>query len=221
MAVLGGGYIAAEMSHVFGSLGTAVTIVERGQHLLSRHDADIRARFTEHYRERFDLRLNSAVQRVSAAGTGVSLDLATPSGTQRVDSEVLLVATGRKPNSDLLDVAAAGIEVDAHGHVCTDDTMQTSVPGIWALGDLANHSQLTGSTRRSAMSRPASRIADVHVQVVARFDVEAAYCEGAAAAEPPAQVTALRAGLPAPKGPFPGRLVPPWLSGGPSSRCDG
>ena len=52
MAVLGGGYIAAEMSHVFGSLGTAVTIVERGQHLLSRHDADIRARFTGHYRER-------------------------------------------------------------------------------------------------------------------------------------------------------------------------
>jgi mycothione reductase len=142
MAVLGGGYIAAEMSHVFGSLGTVVTIVERGQHLLSRHDVDIRARFTEHYRERFDLRRNSAVQRVSAAGTGVSLDLATPSGARRVDSEVLLVAAGRRPNSDLLDVAAAGIEVDAHGHVCTDDTMQTSVPGIWALGDLANHSRL-------------------------------------------------------------------------------
>jgi mycothione reductase len=142
MAVLGGGYIAAEMSHVFGSLGTAVTIVERGQHLLSRHDADIRARFTEHYAKRFDLRLNSAVQRVSATATGVSLDLATLSGPGRVDSEVLLVATGRRPNSDLLDVAAAGIEVDAHGHVCTDDTMQTSVPGIWALGDLANHFQL-------------------------------------------------------------------------------
>jgi len=142
MAVLGGGYIAAEMSHVFGSLGTAVTIVGRGQHLLSRHDVDIRARFTEHYRERFDLRLNSAVQRVSAAGTGVSLDLATPSGARRVDSEILLVATGRRPNSDLLDVTAAGIKVDAHGHVCTDNTMQTSAPGIWALGDLANHSQL-------------------------------------------------------------------------------
>ena len=142
MAVLGGGYIAAEMSHVFGSLGTAVTIVERGQHLLSRHDIDVRARFTEHYRERFDLRLNSAVQRVSAAGAGVRLDLATPSGAQRVESEVLLVATGRRPNSDLLDVAAAGIEVDAHGHVRTDDTCQTRVPGIWALGDLANHFQL-------------------------------------------------------------------------------
>jgi mycothione reductase len=142
MAVLGGGYIAAEMSHVFGSLGTAVTIIERGQHLLARHDTDIRERFTEHYRERFELCLNSAVQRVSAAGTGISLDLTTPSGVRRIDAEVLLIAVGRVPNSDLLDVAAAGIEVDAHGHVHTDDTMQTNVPGIWALGDLANHFQL-------------------------------------------------------------------------------
>jgi mycothione reductase len=142
MAVLGGGYIAAEMSHVFGSLGTAVTIVERGEHLLSRTDIDIRTRFTELYRERFDLRLSSEVDRVSAAGNAVRLDLATPSGTQRLEAEVVLVATGRRPNSDLLDVAAAGIEVDSHGHVRTDDTCQTSVAGIWALGDLANHFQL-------------------------------------------------------------------------------
>jgi mycothione reductase len=142
MAVLGGGYIAGEMSHVFGSLGTAVTIVERGQYLLSRHDVDIRERFTEDYRERFDLQLDSAVERVSAAGAGVSLDLTTPSGARQIDAEVLLVATGRRPNSDRLDVAAAGIEVDAHGHVRTDDTLQTNIPGIWALGDLANHFQL-------------------------------------------------------------------------------
>jgi mycothione reductase len=142
MAVLGGGFIAAEMSHIFGSLGTAVTIIERGSNLLSRHDTDIRARFTEHYRGRFDLRLNSAVDRVSATRSGIRLELATPSGPQRVEAEILLVATGRRPNSDGLDAAAAGIDVDAHGHVRTDDTCQTSVPGIWALGDLANHFQL-------------------------------------------------------------------------------
>jgi mycothione reductase len=142
MAVIGGGSIAAEMSHIFGSLGTAVTIIERGNNLLSRHDIDIQARFTEHYRERFDLRLSSAVDQVSPTRTGARLDLATPSGPQRVEAEALLVATGRRPNSDGLDVAAAGIDVDTHGHVRTDDTLQTSVPGIWALGDLANHFQL-------------------------------------------------------------------------------
>jgi mycothione reductase len=142
MVVLGGGYIAAEMSHIFGSLGTKVTIVARGQHLLARHDRDVRGRFTQTYAERFDLRLGATAQRVSATRKGVRLDLATPSGPERAEGQVLLVATGRTPNSDRLDVSAAGIEVDAHGHVRTDDTYATNVPGIWALGDLANHFQL-------------------------------------------------------------------------------
>ncbi len=142
MAVLGGGYIAAEMSHVFGSLGTRVTIVARGPHLLARHDLDVRERFTQAYAERFDLRLGATVERVWRGGAGVRLDLSTPAGPQRAEAEMLLVATGRTPNSDRLDVAAAGIEVDAHGHVRTDDTYATNVPGIWALGDLANHFQL-------------------------------------------------------------------------------
>src|SRR6516225_1609628 len=142
MVVLGGGYIAAEMSHVFGSLGTKVIIVARGGQLLPQHDTDIRARFTELYQERFDLRLCAAARRVTKTRKGVSLDLVTQSGAQTAEGEVLLVAAGRVPNSDRLDVAAAGIEVDAHGHVRTDDTYATSVPGIWALGDLANHFQL-------------------------------------------------------------------------------
>src|SRR6266487_3935807 len=132
----------AEMSHVFGSLGSAVTIIDRGEHLLSRHDADIRARFTDLYSERFDLRLNAAVQRVSRAGSRVRADLMTPSGAEVVEADVLLVASGRQPNSDRLGVAEAGIEVDVHGHVRADGTYATNVPGIWAFGDLANHFQL-------------------------------------------------------------------------------
>ena len=142
MVVLGGGYIAAEMSHIFGSLGTRVTIVARREQLLARHDADIRARFTELYRKRFDLRLGATAKRVSATRKGVHLDLVGTSGAQAAECEVLLVAVGRVPNSDRLDVGAAGIETDEHGHVVTDDTYQTNVPGIWALGDLANHFQL-------------------------------------------------------------------------------
>ncbi|MGI9007533.1 MAG: mycothione reductase [Streptosporangiaceae bacterium] len=142
MVVLGGGYIAAEMSHIFGSLGTKMTIVARGEQLLSQHDADIRARFTELYQERFDVRLGATVQRATATRKGVQLTFASSAGAQTAEGEVLLVAAGRTPNSDLLDVAAAGIEVDAHGHIRTDDTYATSVRGIWALGDVANHFQL-------------------------------------------------------------------------------
>ena len=142
MVVLGGGYIAAEMSHIFGALGTQVTIVTRGEHLLSHHDRDIRARFTELYQKRFDVRLGAEVEKIVATRKGVRLSLTSAAGSQAAEAEVLLVATGRMPNSDRLDVAAAGIGVDTHGHVRTDDTYATSVPGIWALGDLANHFQL-------------------------------------------------------------------------------
>jgi mycothione reductase len=142
MVVLGGGYIAAEMSHIFGSLGSQVTIIARGRQLLARHDLDIRARFTETYAGRFDVRLGATPRRVSATRKGIRVDLGTPSGPEQAEGQVLLVATGRTPNSDSLNVAAAGIEVDVHGHVRTDDTYATNVPGIWALGDLANHFQL-------------------------------------------------------------------------------
>jgi mycothione reductase len=142
MVVLGGGYIAAEMSHIFGSLGTKVTIVARGAQMLSQHDTDVRTQFTAAYADRFDLRLNSAVERLSPTRRGIRVEILTPSGAETVEAELLLVATGRMPNSDRLDVEAAGIEVDAHGHVRTDGTYQTNVPGIWALGDVANHFQL-------------------------------------------------------------------------------
>ena len=142
MAVVGGGFIAAEMSHVFGSLGTEVSILERGSHLLARHDFDIRDRFTEVYAARFDLRLDTTVVQAAATPDGIRLDLAGPSGSGSMEVETLLVATGRTPNSDLLDVAATGVEMDEHGHVRTDDTYRTNVPGIWAIGDLANHYQL-------------------------------------------------------------------------------
>lgn len=142
MVVLGGGSIASEMSHIFGSLGTKIIILARGEHLLPRQDTDIRARFTELYQERFDVRLGATAQQAATTRKGVQLTLASPAGTLTVEGEVLLVAAGRTPNSDLLDVAAAGIEVDEHGHVRTDDTYATSVPGIWALGDVANHFQL-------------------------------------------------------------------------------
>jgi len=99
-------------------------------------------RFTEAYAGRFDLRLGAVAEKVAATRKGIRADLVTPSGMQHAEAEVLIAATGRVPNSDRLDVTPAGIDVDAHGHVRTDGTYQTSVPGIWAFGDLANHFQL-------------------------------------------------------------------------------
>jgi mycothione reductase len=143
MLVIGGGFIAAEMSHVFGSLGTRITIVNRSSTLLGGLDHDLRDRFTRGYRERFDVELDAHVERIDAVGGRARAVLRRVDGSLRtVDAEVVLVATGRVPNSDVLDVAAAGIEVDDHGHVVTDAHSRTNVDGVWALGDLANHFQL-------------------------------------------------------------------------------
>jgi mycothione reductase len=142
MVVIGGGYVAAEMSHIFGAFGTEITIVERESTLLSTLDDDLAQRFTECYSERFDLRLATKVERVERTPRGVAVHLAGAAGLDVVEAETLLVAAGRIPNSDVLDVAAGGIAVDEHGHVITDDTYTTNVPGVWAIGDLANHFEL-------------------------------------------------------------------------------
>ncbi len=142
MIVLGGGFIAAEMGHVFEAFGSEVTIVQRGPRLLMAEDDDVSARFTEIAANRFNLCLNTTANAVARTPTGVALTVARPNGEAVLEAEALLVATGRRPNTDLLDVAAGGLKLDAHGHLVTDDTYQTSVPGVWAFGDAANHFQL-------------------------------------------------------------------------------
>jgi pyruvate/2-oxoglutarate dehydrogenase complex dihydrolipoamide dehydrogenase (E3) component len=72
----------------------------------------------------------------------VALTVDGPDGELVLDADLLLVATGRRPNTDQLDAAAGGLALDDHGHLITDDTYRTSVPGVWALGDAANHFQL-------------------------------------------------------------------------------
>jgi mycothione reductase len=147
MLVLGGGVIAAEMGHVFASLGTRITWVHRGSELLEQQDPEVRQRFGRIAATRYDLRLSTRVERLEpldgSASSGLRAHLVGEDGSHDVvEVERLLVATGRIPNSDLLDVAAGGLEVDEHGHVVTDETYATNVPGVWAFGDSVNHYQL-------------------------------------------------------------------------------
>jgi mycothione reductase len=142
MTVLGGGFIAAEMSHVFDAFGSAVTIVQRGPRLLMAEDEDVSRLFTELAAERFNVYLNANVHSVARTPTGVAVTFDFPAGQSVVESEVLLIATGRRPNTDRLDAAAGGLTLDAHGHLQTDGSYRTGVPGVWAIGDAANHFQL-------------------------------------------------------------------------------
>ncbi len=146
MAVIGGGFIAAEMAHVFASLGCDVTMFNRSGSLLRAHDPDLAARFTELFSQRVDVRLEQLPTAVRQAGAGVELDVAGQ--TERFDA--LLVATGRTPNSDLVDAVTGGLEVDDAGRIAVDSSMATSMPGVWAIGDVANSYQLKHLANREA-----------------------------------------------------------------------
>ena len=138
LGIIGGGFIAVEMGHVFSGLGSHVTIFNRSNTLLREFDHDISATFTTEFAKRVDLLLGHIPTMVERVADGIKITWA--GGETMVDE--ILVATGREPNSDLLGVDAAGLECHHHGTVAVDDTMATNVPGIWAVGDIANNYQL-------------------------------------------------------------------------------
>jgi mycothione reductase len=139
LVIVGSGFIAAEFAHVFASFGVEVTMIARSGALLRAEDEDISRRFTELASRRFDVRLDRKVLRARRVGADVVLEL---DGGETVTGDQLLIATGRRPNSDLLDVAATGVSTMDSGHVVVDDRQQTSVEGIYALGDLSSPYEL-------------------------------------------------------------------------------
>ena len=150
LAVVGGGYIAAEMAHFFGALGTEVTMVYRGPRLLRTQDEQIGTRFTEVFDRKLNLLLNAQIARAYPAGDSIGLDVSVDGQTRQIETDVLLLATGRTPNTDRLDVSAAGVEVDDRGFVKTNDHLETNVPGIWALGDIVGRYLLKHSANLEA-----------------------------------------------------------------------
>ncbi|WP_420444094.1 mycothione reductase [Candidatus Poriferisodalis sp.] len=142
MIVLGGGYIAAELGYVFSALGTEVTMINRSERLLRAEDDDVSEAYTRAAQRHFDLRLGATVTGVSPEPSGgVSVELSIGGEHQQVSADVLLVATGRVPNGDLLNLEAAGVAQDG-GRVLVDEHFRASAPGVWSFGDLASEIQL-------------------------------------------------------------------------------
>jgi mycothione reductase len=137
LAVIGGGFIANELAHVFGSFGSKITMIHRGPTLLKEQDDEISSRFTTLVSQRpnFDVRLGTTVRSARHDGLFFRLDLSD--GTM-VTADTLLVATGRIPNTDTLHPEIAGLAVDRHGRLVVDEAQATSSPRVWALGDVSS-----------------------------------------------------------------------------------
>jgi pyruvate/2-oxoglutarate dehydrogenase complex dihydrolipoamide dehydrogenase (E3) component len=137
LLVLGGGYVGLEFGQMFRRFGSAVTILQHGKQLLDREDADVAAEVCKLLQEDgIEILLETEAVGVHATASGVGLDLRGPTGERTVTGTHVLLAAGRVPNSDRLNLAAAGVRVDARGFIPVDDRLQTSVAGIYALGDI-------------------------------------------------------------------------------------
>jgi pyruvate/2-oxoglutarate dehydrogenase complex dihydrolipoamide dehydrogenase (E3) component len=137
LIVLGGGYIGLEFGQMFRRFGSGVTVVHNGGQILVREDADVAAELQKALEaEGLRFLLNARTTRVEQKGGQVALTVQTGSGSETVTGSKLLVATGRRPNSDELGLEKAGVKTDAHGYIRVNDRLETDVPGIWALGDV-------------------------------------------------------------------------------------
>jgi mycothione reductase len=141
MVIVGGGYVAAEFAHVFSALGVDIRLVNRAPALLESFDPDISDRFTELARQRWDVRLSAAITGVRRDGDGDGLAVLLEDGTT-VAGDLLLVAAGRRPDTDDLDLDRAGVKLRDDGRIQVDSYGQTTAEGIWSLGDASSPFEL-------------------------------------------------------------------------------
>lgn len=137
LLILGGGYIGLEFGQMFRRFGSRVTIVQSAKQLLVREDTDVAEEVAKILREDgIEVLLSTQSERVSSVNERIRLDVSADSQTRTIEGSHLLVAIGRTPNSDTLNLATAGIEADAKGFIKTNNRLETNVAGVYALGDI-------------------------------------------------------------------------------------
>jgi pyruvate/2-oxoglutarate dehydrogenase complex dihydrolipoamide dehydrogenase (E3) component len=137
LLVLGGGYVGLEFAQMYRRFGSEVTVVQRGPQLLSREDADVAEAVAEILREDgVEVLLQTSAQSAGYEGGKIQLQVHTPNGERTLSGSHLLVATGRTPNTDRLNLEAAGVETDRHGFIEVNEQLETGVPGVYAIGDV-------------------------------------------------------------------------------------
>lgn len=136
LIVVGGSYIGLEFGQMFRRFGSEVTIIEMAGRLIQREDEDVSSAIQEILeRESINFRLNAKCIGFSRRGEQIIAQVDCVSGAPEVIGTNVLLAVGRRPNTDDLGLEKAGVSVDAHGYIVVDDHLRTSAPGIWALGD--------------------------------------------------------------------------------------
>ncbi len=144
LLIVGGSYIGLEFAQIYRRFGARVTVVEMSDHLIAREDPEVSDTVrTILEAEGIEVRLNAKCLSLAKDGNGIAMSVDCTSGAPTIRGSHVLVATGRRPNTDDLDLQRAGIATDARGYITVDDQCRTNVPGIWAIGDVNGRGAFT------------------------------------------------------------------------------
>jgi pyruvate/2-oxoglutarate dehydrogenase complex dihydrolipoamide dehydrogenase (E3) component len=136
LVILGGSYVGLEFAQMYRRFGSAVTVIEALPRLVAREDEDVSAEVAKILEgEGITVKLGAKALSVTRKGNGIAVAIETSAGRAEVEGSHLLVAIGRRPNTDGLGLEKAGVKLDSRGYIEVDDELRTSAPGIWALGD--------------------------------------------------------------------------------------
>ncbi len=145
LIVLGGGYVGLELAQAYRRFGSRVTIIEHGAQLASREDPDVAAEINKVFRqEGIDVLLSASILRVTGqSADAVAVTVRTATAEHVVEGSHILLATGRTPNTAGIGLEAAGVALNERGYIQVNDRLETTAPGIWAIGECAGSPQFT------------------------------------------------------------------------------
>ena len=178
LVVVGGSYVGLEFAQVFRRLGAEVTVVEKAARLVSREDEEVSDAIREILEaEGIEIRLESECIQFEPRGAEIAVGVNCMSGEPEVLGSHVLLAVGRRPNTDDLGLEAAGVKVDAHGYVVVDESLKTNVPHIWALGDCNGRGAFTHTSYNDFEIAAANLLDGAARKVSDRIPVYALYVD--------------------------------------------
>jgi pyruvate/2-oxoglutarate dehydrogenase complex dihydrolipoamide dehydrogenase (E3) component len=178
LIVLGGSYIGLEFAQLYRRFGSQVTVIEPALRLISREDEDVSRAIADILKaENIDIRVSSKVVAVKKQDADIAVTIETAGARSWVEGSHLLLAAGRRPNTDDLGLEKAGIVTDPRGYIEVDDQLRTSVPGVWALGDCNGRGAFTHTSYNDFEIIAANLLENEHRRVTDRITAYALYID--------------------------------------------
>ncbi|GAD57940.1 LOW QUALITY PROTEIN: PF00070 family, FAD-dependent NAD(P)-disulphide oxidoreductase [Brevundimonas abyssalis TAR-001] len=178
LVVVGGSYIGLEFAQMYRRFGARVIVVEKGPRLIAREDEDVSAAVREILEdEGIAVRVGAECIRFAPHADGVAVGISCEEGAPEVVGSHVLLAVGRRPNTDDLGLEVAGIEMDARGYIRVDDQLRTSVDGVWAMGDCNGRGAFTHTAYNDFEIVAANLLDGVDRKVTDRIDTYALFID--------------------------------------------